>query len=629
LKYQSFPELLAEQGYFTGYTGKGWGPGNFKVDGRKENPAGPAFSSKKNKPPYSGISGTDYAENFAEFLRHRQKGQPFCFWYGAHEPHRGFEKGSGLKSGKKLVDVDVPAFLPDTPEVRSDILDYYTEIEWFDTHLARIVKQLEDAGELENTLIIVTSDNGMAFPRAKANCYEYGIHMPLAIRWGKRVPGGRTVKDLVGFVDLTATILEASEVDVTEAEFQQPERRLAGRSILGLLERAESGVLDPSRKAVFSARERHSSSRYHNLAYPIRSMRTQKYLYIRNFRPERLPAGPPQIIVTKNGETSLSSINSGFPDIDGCPTLQHLIDLRDDPTYGNFLKLATDHRPAVEVYDIKVDPACLRNLALEPSFRGKATVLDDQFELYLKESGDPRVVNPDGGDVFETYRRYSPIRKFPEPEWAQEYRERMESKGWVQLFDGESLEGWKVAGNAKSFEVINGMIRANGIASNAKGEEKPIDMAHLYYVGPDGKAGTEDDDFRDFDLTFDALATPASNGGIYFHTSWQEENFPNDGHEVQVNNSHHNKTRTGSLFGVVDLKEATTPDESFLTETVSVRGKQVTIAVNGTQVVDYTEPADYSHPVYTGRNVDHGTFCLQAHDGESTVWYRNIWVRRR
>lgn len=122
---------------------------------------------------------------------HLPSDQPFCFWYGATEPHRVFEQGSGLRAGKQLASAPPPPFLPDVPEVRSDLLDYCLEIEWFDTHLGRMLKQLEDASELDNTFVIVTSDNGMSFPRTKAKLYEYGFHMLLAIRWAEQVPGGR------------------------------------------------------------------------------------------------------------------------------------------------------------------------------------------------------------------------------------------------------------------------------------------------------------------------------------------------------------------------------------------------------------------------------------------------------
>jgi uncharacterized sulfatase len=188
---------------------------------------------------------------------------------GASEPHRGFEKGGGLRLGKKLEDAALSPFLPDTPEIRSDILDYLVEIEHYDSHLARVLQQLEERGELANTLVIVTADNGMAFPRAKANCYEYGIHMPLAIAWPARVPGGRVVDDVVGFVDLTATILEAARV--TRPASAPPG---VGRSLMKVLTSRQQGLVDSTRTREFSARERHSSSRPGNLGYPQRALRT-------------------------------------------------------------------------------------------------------------------------------------------------------------------------------------------------------------------------------------------------------------------------------------------------------------------------------------------------------------------
>ncbi|MCH2374361.1 MAG: sulfatase, partial [Planctomycetes bacterium] len=181
-KYEGFQERLGTAGYFVGFTGKGWAPGNWKDTGRATNPAGPEFSKLTLRAP-EGIRSTDYAANFAEFLRQRPKGKPFSFWYGASEPHRKFKKGIGREHGLDPAKIVVPGFLPDTPEIRDDILDYCYEVEWFDEHLGRMLNLLEEQGELDNTIVIVTSDNGMAFPRAKANVYEYGIHMPLAVAW--------------------------------------------------------------------------------------------------------------------------------------------------------------------------------------------------------------------------------------------------------------------------------------------------------------------------------------------------------------------------------------------------------------------------------------------------------------
>ena len=254
--YVAFPDLLEANGYAVGFTGKGWGPGNWKISGRTRNPAGPEFGKRKLAPPTIGISRNDYAANFKDFLATRTNGQPFCFWYGGHEPHRDYEKGSGLKFGKRLTDVVVPPSLPDTPEVRSDFLDYCLEIEWFDTQLGKMLKLLEAAGELDNTIVIVTADNGMPFPRAKANCYEDGIHVPLAIRWGAQVPGGRTVDGIVGFVDLTATMLAATG---TKPPTTYP---LSGHSLLNTLTATNQGLVDPANATAWAARERHSSSRY-------------------------------------------------------------------------------------------------------------------------------------------------------------------------------------------------------------------------------------------------------------------------------------------------------------------------------------------------------------------------------
>ncbi len=403
-KYVTFPDLLEASGYVVGYTGKGWGPGNWK-DFRPRNPAGPVFSDKKNKPPQAGISSTDYAGNFAEFLAKRKAGEPFCFWYGATEPHRAYAKGAGLNAGKRLVDAEVPSFLPDDPEIRSDLLDYATEVEWFDRHLGQMLDQLAAAGELENTLVIVTSDNGMPFPRAKANCYEFGIHMPLAIAWPQRVSGKRTVDDVVGFVDLTATILDAAGV-------QHPGKfPPSGTSLMNVLESSEQGMVDKSRTAAYSARERHSSSRYNNWTYPQRSLRTPDYLYIRNFRPDRWPAGAPQ---KYDSPGELGSPHGGYHDIDACPSLTLLVNRREDPLIAPYFHAAVDKRPAEELFLIRQDPGCMHNLASDPKHAEAKARLAQQLDEYLTKTGDPRV-GPDGGEVFETYRRYSRIRSFPEP----------------------------------------------------------------------------------------------------------------------------------------------------------------------------------------------------------------------
>ncbi|MFV2067674.1 MAG: sulfatase, partial [Pirellulales bacterium] len=333
VKYTVFPDALEQAGYFVGFTGKGWAPGNWQVSGRERNPAGRDFSARTNKTP-RGIHSNDYGANFSDFLAARPADRPFCFWYGGHEPHRPFPKGIGRAKGLDPTKVVVPPFLPDTSEVRDDLLDYCYEIEWFDRHLQRMLAMLEASSELDNTLVIVTSDNGMSFPRAKANVYEYGVHMPLAVCWPSAIPGGRTVDDPINLIDLTATIYEATGVSPPS------DKPPMGRGLLTLLQSDGSGIVDPSRDAIFCGRERHSSSRVRSLGYPQRAIRTRDYLYIRNFRPERWPAGAPQkygagMYVDSQDviHKRFGPMHAGYHDIDRCPTLTAMIQYQSDPRY--------------------------------------------------------------------------------------------------------------------------------------------------------------------------------------------------------------------------------------------------------------------------------------------------------
>lgn len=408
-KFTVYPDVLEEAGYFIGYTRKGWAPGDWEASGRRRNPAGIQYSEKTLEPPYPGMADTDYAGNFREFLDKRPDDQPFYFWYGSSEPHRWYTKGSGLEEGKKIEEAEVPGFLPDTDEVRSDLLDYALEIEWFDEHLARMIAMLEERGELDNTLIVVTSDNGMPFPRAKANLYEHGIHVPLAVRWGNQIQGARVVDDLVSLIDLAPTFLEVAGV---KHEVQQV---FEGRSLLNILESNKEGRVDTSRDAVFASRERHSSSRWNNLGYPQRCVRTHQFLYICNFKPERWPAGAPQ---KYDEDGNLLEKHEAYNDIDACPTQDFLVENRNNPDVREFFEMAVGKRPAEEFFDIQNDPYCLKNLADDPEYRDELLEHRRKLGAYLMETNDPRVTG--NGDIFETYPRLrGVIRDFPVPDWAE------------------------------------------------------------------------------------------------------------------------------------------------------------------------------------------------------------------
>lgn len=374
--FEVYPDLLAAAGYHVGLTGKGAGPANFEQ--WKHNPAGPQHTNLRTEAP-KGISAVDYAANFEAFLAKKSKDQPFCFWYGGTEPHRAYEPGAGLRAGKKLADVKVPAFLPDTEEIRSDILDYYMEIEHFDRHLGRMLRALQKAGELSNTLIVVTGDNGMPFPAAKATMYDYGIHLPLAICWGDRANGNRKIDDPVSFLDFAPTFLEAAGLG--------PSRVMIGESLLKTL---DSGR--PTRGFALSGRERHSHARFDNLGYPSRALRTREYLYIRNFKPERWPAGDPE----------------QFADIDASPSKDYILKNREKPEIRKYFDLACGKHGEEQLYRIFDDPGCTSNLAEAPEHRAARATLLAQLDVELKRTKDPRLSG--AGDIFESYPRFSPMR---------------------------------------------------------------------------------------------------------------------------------------------------------------------------------------------------------------------------
>ena len=397
-KYEVFPDRLEEAGYFIGFAGKGWAPGN--TEGWDRNPAGPRFG------------GGNYAAAFRQFLDERPGDQPFYFWYGSREPHPGTIRanlGSGVEAGFDPDAIEVPPFLPDVPEVRSHIADYLNMIEIFDDHLGEMLQMLEEAGELDNTIVFVTSDHGMGFPRAKATLYEYGVRVPLAVRWGEQAPGGRTVEDLIDLIDLTATIYEAAGV---EPPTDYP---ISGKSMFDLLRAEDEGIVEPERDAVYLGRERHTSARYENKAYPMRAIRTHEYLYIRNFAPDRWPMGVPQALRDDGTFFPITHGSHAFADIDASPTKSFLIENRDHEDFREYYLRTVGKRPAEELYDIREDPGCLNNLADDPGYAEVREYLAKRLEAYLEETGDPRVVGPDY-DIFETYPRYGGIRSYLPPE---------------------------------------------------------------------------------------------------------------------------------------------------------------------------------------------------------------------
>jgi uncharacterized sulfatase len=355
-KFECYPDLLEAAGYHIGLSGKGWGPGNFEVGGWKRNPAGPTY------------------KNFDAFFKTVPPGKPFCFWFGSRDPHRPYVPGSGVKSGMRLENVFVPPFLPDTPEVRSDICDYYFAVQRYDRDVGEILKLIEAAGQLDNTIVVMTGDNGWPLPRAKANLYDAGTRQPLGVRWPARVKAGRKSDEYISFQDFAPTFLEAAGL--------KPPPAMTGRSFLDLL---TTGVSSAPRDRVFLERERHANVRQDDLGYPCRAIRTKEFLYIRNFHPERWPAGDPQM---------WKAVGS-FGDIDGGPSKQTILTRRDDKQISKFYQLACGKRPAEELYDVNKDPHELTNLADRPEYAETKHKLRAELDQWMLATGDPRAKGDD------------------------------------------------------------------------------------------------------------------------------------------------------------------------------------------------------------------------------------------
>lgn len=378
-RFGSFVEALEASGYEAAFTGKGWGPGVARTeDGSPRTLTGRRFSDREAEPPTSGISKTSYADNFDAFLDQRDPNRPFVFWYGSLEPHRGYEAGSGLAAGKNPEDIArVPAFWPDTPEVRSDMLDYAVEVEHFDRHLGRMLDALDARGLAEHTVVVVTSDHGMPFPRAKGQAYPISNEVPLAIRWPGRVAGGQIADDFVSLIDIAPTLLGAAGVPAAGMA------EITGRSLLGML---TGGTATPHRDFVLLGKERHDVGRPLDGGYPIRGIRRGPWLYLTNHEPTRWPAGNPE---------------TGYLNCDASPTKTLLLERRRTAGQDPHWELCFGPRPAEELYHLGADPDAVVNLAGREAFDATRGALRAELQAALEAEGDPRALG--NGGIFDSY----------------------------------------------------------------------------------------------------------------------------------------------------------------------------------------------------------------------------------
>jgi arylsulfatase A-like enzyme len=389
-KYKAFTEALAETGIHTGADGKFWGPGDAKTADGKPRTWGLAKIPGGGKGADAKSSGP--GARFQAFLNARPAGKPFFYWFGSTNPHRPYALDSGLAAGKQQTDVDrVPKFWPDNDTVRRDMLDYAVEIEAYDSQVGAILDVLEKSGEAGNTLVIVTSDHGMPFPRVKGHNYHMSNHVPLVARWpGMANKPGARIADFVSFVDLAPTILEVLGVPNDRAAMSP----ITGASFTDLLK----GEPVRDRSIVILGRERNDvrarPGTEAGLGYPVRGIRRGTLLYLHNFEPDRWPCG---------------NVELGLLDTDGGPTKKLLEDAGD---MDRFWQFCFGKRPQEELFDLAADPDCVNNLmSTEGRYTAEAKQLKERLFAELKNQNDPRILGQ--GAIFDEYPTAKRARPAP------------------------------------------------------------------------------------------------------------------------------------------------------------------------------------------------------------------------
>jgi arylsulfatase A-like enzyme len=358
-KVKVFTDILEKDGYSVGIEGKGWAPGNEQVSGWDRNPGGEKYNSIES------------------FINQSKKTQPWVYWYSSTDPHRPFRKNGWESSGINLDSIFVPPYLPDNIEVRKDIADYYDEIQIFDNQVGSYISFLKEIGQLENTVVVVCSDNGWQMPRGLANLYDFGTKIPLIISWPKNFVGGRVIDDFINLKDFAPTFLELAKINIPE--------EMNANSFYDLLISKDQGKVNEDRNSVIMARERHAFVRQGGKGYPGRAIRTEKFLYIRNYTPERWPAGDPPLY----GDVDAHMLHYD------APTKIYILKNKLEKEIKPLFDLAFNKRPNEELYDLNNDPYQLVNLSDDHQYKSIKKSLSETLTLYLIKSGDPRETEVD------------------------------------------------------------------------------------------------------------------------------------------------------------------------------------------------------------------------------------------
>ena len=408
----TYPLELEKGGYFIGHTDKVWAPGvafNAPYGGVRTayNGAGLRFKRFSHevtaRAPVTGIEAAkeelydEVRNNFKAFLEARPKEKPFCYWWGPTNTHRTWEQGSG----KALWGIEpdslkgkMPRFLPDVHEVREDFADYLGECLAFDAGLGVLLDTLEQTGELDNTLVVVSGDHGIpGMPRGKCNLYDLGSEVALAMRLPGVIKAGRVLGDMVNLMDLAPTFMEMAGMEAPPS--------MTAKSLKPLLESSESGQIDPARDYVVTGRERHvADARAGNLPYPQRAIRTKDFLYIINFEPERWPMGDPKgmddpAAAPPSYHDLHWTTRAAYPDMDASPTKAWMIHHRSEDDIKPLYGLAFGKRPREELFDLAKDPDYLTNVAYNKDYEKVREALHKKLMAVLVGQNDPRVVEED------------------------------------------------------------------------------------------------------------------------------------------------------------------------------------------------------------------------------------------
>lgn len=407
-----FSEILVRNGYHVMHWGKTTSKPAKRTDRNHVLPIchfSQAVSAATDKEAKKQEIYSFVRSNFRDFLDKQPEEKPFFYWFGPHNSHRQWTRGSGKEIwglDPDLLKGKLPAFLPDVDDVREDIADYLGEALAWDAMVNELVEELEQRGELENTLIIVSGDHGMpGMPRGKCNLHDFGSKVSLFVSWPNQVTADRQVDDFVSLMDIAPTVLEAAGVD--------PPAHMLARSFMSVLESDEGGIVEPERDHVIIGRERHvGQSQEDRSPYPSRAIRTADFLLIRNFKPDRLPMG---VVYDPDAspEDLLQNHYLAYPDMDASPTKVFVMTHRE--THSKYYDYAFSARPEFELYDLKSDPDQVENVASKPGYESVLQDLTHRLMTTLRETKDPRVTGD--GKTFDKKPYVDPA--YPPKVWEK------------------------------------------------------------------------------------------------------------------------------------------------------------------------------------------------------------------